>query len=94
MTNQIPTGSPTAKLNSGKLNTPYKFTSSDLLLGFSDADKNSLQIVLVTAENGEFKDIYYDYQNVDELEKYSKELGHYLSKCEIEYLREQETENE
>ena len=48
----------------------------------------------VTAENGEFKDIYYDYQNVDELEKYSKELGHYLSECEIEYLREQETENE
>ena len=40
MTNQIPTGSPTAKLNSGKFNAPYKFTSSDLLQGFSDADNN------------------------------------------------------
>ena len=56
MTNQIPTGSPSAKLNSGKLNVPYNFTSSDLLQGFSDADKNQLQVVLVTAENGELSE--------------------------------------
>lgn len=56
MTNQIPTGSPTAKLSSGKLNVPYQFTRSDLLQGFSDADKNLLQIVLVTAENGELSE--------------------------------------
>lgn len=53
MANQIPKGSPTVKLSSGKLNTAYKFTHSDLLQGFSDPDGDLLQVVLVAAENGD-----------------------------------------
>jgi Ca2+-binding RTX toxin-like protein len=53
MTNQNPTGTPTAKLSNGKFNTPYVFGNAELLQGIIDADNDALRVALVTAENGE-----------------------------------------
>jgi hypothetical protein len=52
MTNQIPTGSPTAKLSNGAFNTPTIFSRAELLQGFTDADNDPLNIAFVASENG------------------------------------------
>ncbi len=52
MTNQMPTGTATAKLNNGAFNTPTIFSRAELLQGFTDADNDPLRVALVTTENG------------------------------------------
>lgn len=53
MTNQIPTGAPTATLSNGKQNAIYTLNASDLLQGFTDTDGDTLNVASVSADNGE-----------------------------------------
>ncbi|WP_404786142.1 cadherin-like domain-containing protein [Altericista sp. CCNU0014] len=50
--NDASTGSPTAVLTSGTEDTPYIINASDLLLGFSDIDGDTLSVANLTATNG------------------------------------------
>jgi Cadherin-like domain/Calx-beta domain/RTX calcium-binding nonapeptide repeat (4 copies) len=50
--NDAPTGSPIAILTSGTEDTPYTINVSDLLLGFSDIDGDTLSVANLTATNG------------------------------------------
>lgn len=54
--NNAPTGSATAKLVNGKVNTTYLLNHANLLEGFTDADNGTLRISLITADNGEITD--------------------------------------
>ncbi|MFG1441493.1 cadherin-like domain-containing protein, partial [Xanthobacter sp. V0B-10] len=42
--NDAPTGAPTATLAAGAEDTPYIIHASDLLVGFSDADSDTLSV--------------------------------------------------
>ena len=51
-TNDAPTGVPTALLASAIENRAYEFTASQLLLGFSDPDSETINVINVTSNLG------------------------------------------
>jgi translation initiation factor IF-1 len=51
--NQSPVGTSTFSLPDGKQNTTYLINTSDLLLGFSDADSDPLTVISIFSDNGE-----------------------------------------
>ena len=53
LNNQTPRGTPTGTLLNGKQNKIYTINASDLLLGFTDADGDTLSVSSLAADSGE-----------------------------------------